>query len=53
MRKNLKGALELSSVTWVDSIHASPEIVHLITPEDEGLVKAIREEGAKIVTSAF
>ena len=53
MRKNLKGALELSSVSWVDSIYASPEIVHLITPEDENLVKSFREEDAKIVTSAF
>jgi hypothetical protein len=53
LRKNLKGALELSSVPWVDSIYASPEIVHLISPDDENLVKSYKDEGAKIVVSAF
>jgi glycosyltransferase involved in cell wall biosynthesis len=53
LRKNLKGALELSSLPWVDSIYAAPEIVHLISPDDDNLVKGFREEGAKIVVSAF
>lgn len=53
LRKNLKGALELSRVPWVDSFFASPEIVHFISPEDESLIKGAREEGAKIVVSAF
>lgn len=53
LRKNLKGALELSSLSWVDSIYANPEVVHLLSPDDESLVKSFREEGAKIVVSAF
>lgn len=53
LRKNLKGALELSSIPWVDSVYADPEIIHIISPDDESIVKTARLEGAKVVTSAF
>lgn len=53
LRKNIKGALELNDITWVESIFALPEIAHFISPLDEAKAHDYREEGAKIVVSAL
>lgn len=53
LRKNIKGALELNGIKWVESIYALPDIVHFISPDDEGKVKEFKKEGVKIVTSAL
>lgn len=53
LRKNIKGALELNGIGWVESIFALPEIAHFISPLDEAKAHDYREEGAKIVVSAL
>lgn len=53
LRKNIKGALELQNITWVDSIYANPDVCHLISPLDETLAKEAKEENIPIVTSAL
>lgn len=53
LRKNIKGALELQNIIWVDSIYANPDICHLLSPLDEALAKEAKEENVPIVTSAF
>ena len=35
LRKNIKGALELVGTSWVESMFAEPDVVHLISPDDE------------------
>ena len=52
-RKNIKGSLELNGVRLVDSLTASPDIVHLLSPEDELFALKAKDSGAKVVTSAF
>lgn len=53
LRKNLKGALELSGVGWVSSLFASPDIVHLVSPEDERLAIEAKRSSLPLVISAF
>lgn len=53
LRKNIKGALELQNIVWVDSIYAKADVCHLLSPLDEALAKEAKEEGIPIVTSAF
>ncbi len=53
LRKNLKGALELSGTNWVESMFAEPDIVHYLSPEDEGKANEAHQEGAKVVVSAL
>ncbi len=53
LRKNIKGALELNDVTWVDSIYAMPDVAHLMSPQDETLAKNVKAEGISLVVSAL
>lgn len=53
LRKNIKGALELNNVRWVDTLYSSPNICHLISPFDESLGKAAKDEGVPLVVSAL
>ena len=53
MRKNLKGACELAGVTWVESSLAMPDLVHFISPDDEGKLNEARSNGEKVVVSAL
>ncbi len=53
LRKNLKGALESQGEQLVDSLDASPSIVHLISPEDDSFALKAKEAGAKVVVSAL
>jgi glycosyltransferase involved in cell wall biosynthesis len=53
MRKNIKAALELNSVSWVESVFALPDIVHLLSPEDEAKAHDAKEDGLKVVVSAL
>ena len=48
LRKNIKGALELQNIVWVDSIYAKADICHLLSPLDEALAKEAKEEGIPI-----
>lgn len=45
MRKTLKGACELSGVTWVDSLLGFPHIFHCLSPEDDGKLKQAQQDG--------
>lgn len=51
VRKTLKGACELSGVTWVDDMRAFPEIVHFISPVDDVLIGEAKTNECKIVVS--
>jgi glycosyltransferase involved in cell wall biosynthesis len=51
IRKNIKGSLELNSVSWVESLFALPDILHLLSPEDEAKAHDAKEEGLKVVVS--
>ena len=53
LRKNLKGAMELRRVALVDSLYAEPDICHLMSPDDEGMIKTAHEEGVPVVVSAL
>ena len=53
LRKNIKGALELNNIAWVDSLYALPDVCHIISPTDEALAKAAKEEGIPLVVSAL
>lgn len=53
LRKNLKGALELAKVNYCSSFLASPDLFHLISPVKEEMIKEAKDNGAKIVVSAF
>lgn len=53
LRKNIKGALELQNIVWVDSIYAKADVCHLLSPLDEALAKEAKEEEIPIVTSTF
>jgi 1,2-diacylglycerol-3-alpha-glucose alpha-1,2-glucosyltransferase len=52
LRKNIKGALELADVPWVQSIFAAPDILHVLSCDDENKVHDAKEEGIKVVVSA-
>ena len=51
LRKNIKGSLELNSISWVESLFALPDIVHLLSPEDEAKAHDAQEDGVKVVVS--
>lgn len=51
MRKVLKGACELSGVTWVDSLLGFPHIFHCLSPEDDGKLKQAQQDGCKCIVS--
>jgi 1,2-diacylglycerol-3-alpha-glucose alpha-1,2-glucosyltransferase len=53
LRKNIKGALELSGVNWVESIFALPDIVHFVSPDDENKAHDAALDGEKVVVSAL
>ncbi len=53
LRKNLKGALELVKVNYCSSFLASPDIFHVISPIKDEMIKEAKENGIKIVVSAF
>ena len=52
LRKTIKGACESAKITWVDNILASPDIVHLLSPNDEDLLDKAKERGCKTIVSA-
>ncbi len=53
LRKNLKGALELTGVGWVESVFALPDIAHFISPLDEAKAHDSKFDGVKLVVSAL
>jgi glycosyltransferase involved in cell wall biosynthesis len=53
LRKNIKGSLELADVPWVESIFALPDIVHVLSPDDEPKVHDAKLDGLKVVVSAL
>jgi hypothetical protein len=53
LRKNLKGALELTDIGWVESIFALPDIAHFISPSDEAKAHDSKFDGVKLVVSAL
>lgn len=52
LRKTLKGACEIDSISWVDNLLAYPDLAHFISPNDEKLVNRTDDDGIKIVYSA-
>ena len=53
LRKTLKGALELEGIAYVDSLHASSDFLHVLSPESEDEALEEKKDGKKIVVSAF
>ncbi len=53
LRKNLKGALELNNIQWLDSVYAFPDVAHLLSPSDNDIAKYARNEGIPVVVSAL
>ena len=53
LRKNIKGSLELADVVWVESLFALPELIHLLSPEDEAKMHDAKLDGLKVVVSAL
>lgn len=53
LRKNIKGALELNDVEWVENIFALPDIVHFLSPLDEAKANDAKTDGLKVVVSAL
>lgn len=53
LRKNIKGSLELADVPWVESVFALPDIVHILSPDDEAKVHDAKLDGLKVVVSAL
>lgn len=53
LRKNIKGCLELNNITWVESLFALPDLLHVISPEDEAKVHDAKADGLKVVVSAL
>ena len=51
LRKTLKGACEITDVTWVDNLLSFPDIAHFLSPDDEAKAKAAKKDGCKIVFS--
>jgi glycosyltransferase involved in cell wall biosynthesis len=51
LRKNIKGSLELNSISWVESLFALPDIIHLLSPDDEAKAHDAKEDGVKVVVS--
>ena len=53
LRKNIKGSLELAGVVWVESLFALPDLLHLLSPEDEAKMHDAKLDGLKVVVSAL
>lgn len=53
LRKNIKGALELSGTNYVENIAASPDIAHILSPLETDLVQECLEENVPYVVSAL
>jgi glycosyltransferase involved in cell wall biosynthesis len=53
LRKNIKGSLELADVVWVESLFALPDLLHLLSPEDEAKMHDAKLDGLKVVVSAL
>jgi glycosyltransferase involved in cell wall biosynthesis len=53
LRKNIKGSLELANVNWVESLFALPDLLHVLSPEDEAKVHDAKLDGLKVVVSAL
>ncbi|MCH3909447.1 MAG: glycosyltransferase [Bacilli bacterium] len=53
LRKNIKAALELNKVSWVESPLALPDVAHFLSPDDENKANDLKEDGVKIVVSAL
>lgn len=53
LRKNIKGALELNNIAWVNSIYDSPDVCHILSPDDYKLAKDAKGEGIPLVISAL
>lgn len=53
LQKNIKGALNLAGVETVDSLFSSPDIIHLLSPQDEMKARDAKIDGIKVVTSAL
>lgn len=53
LRKNIKGALELSGVSYVENLAASPDIVHILSPFELDLAQECVEEGVPYLVSAL
>jgi len=51
LRKNIKGSLELNAISWVESLFAFPDIVHLLSPDDETKAHDAKEDNLKVVVS--
>ena len=51
LRKTLKGACEMTDVTWVDSLLSYPEIAHFLSPDDGAKARKAKEKNCKIVFS--
>lgn len=53
LRKNIKGALELSGVNYVENLIVSPDIVHILSPLELDLAQECVEENVPYVVSAL
>ena len=53
MRKTLKGECERMGISWVDSKYANPEIAHIISSKDIGVLQRFSKNGSKTVVSAL
>jgi glycosyltransferase involved in cell wall biosynthesis len=53
LRKNIKGSLELANVNWVESLFALPDLLHVLSPDDEAKVHDAKLDGLKVVVSAL
>ncbi|MDO5329993.1 MAG: glycosyltransferase [Bacillota bacterium] len=51
LRKTLKGACEISGITWVDSLLASPDIIHLISPDVDVRLRSSETDNYRVVVS--
>ena len=53
LRKTLKGQCEMEGIAWVDSVASEPDIAHLISPRDEGLMADMHWRHIPVIVSAF
>lgn len=53
LRKNIKGALELNNIAWVNSIYDSPDACHILSPDDERFAREVKKDGIPLVVSAL
>lgn len=53
LRKNIKGALELAGVGYVESLAACPDVTHILSPLELPLASDSLEDGVPYVVSAL